>query len=127
MESQGINIDPNRLNAPEYRAGYRMEAEKDIRARLVLDKIAQAEGMALDDAETDAIFRDIGRSYGVDPEKIKAEYGDSAMLEQLKGRKLEDKVFDFIENEAVYVDKPEDAEIQAAASQEEGDKNPEQE
>ena len=45
----------------------------------------------------------------MDPVKVKSEYGDSAIVEKEKERKLEDKVLKFIENEAVLVDTPEEA------------------
>ena len=41
--------------------------------------------------------------------RSKAEYGDSAIVEKERERKLEDKVLKFIENEAVFVDTPEEA------------------
>ncbi|MCE5335924.1 MAG: trigger factor [Desulfobacteraceae bacterium] len=120
FESQGLNFDTERLNAPEYKTGYRMQAERDIRTRLILDKIAQSEGLSLDFAESEELYRDIGKSYGMDPEKIKAEFEGSAMIEQLKERKLEDKVLNLIETEAVFVDTPEEAGQRAAAEQGEG-------
>lgn len=120
FESQGLQFDTNRFNAPEYRTGYRAQAERDIRTRLVLDSIAKAETIDLDYQETEEIYADISRTYRVDLEKVKSEYADSALVEQAKERKLEEKVLKFIESEAVLVENPEDArEPEAEAKAEE--------
>ncbi|MHC1725199.1 MAG: trigger factor [Syntrophobacteraceae bacterium] len=109
FESQGLQLDFDKLNAPEYRSGYRLQAERNIRTRLVLDKIAEAENLELDFQDNESIFKDIALSYRIDPEKVKREYAESAIVEQAKERKLQDKVLKFIESEATFVDKPEDA------------------
>ncbi len=109
FERQGLAFDTARFNAPEYRTGYRAQAEKNIRARLVLAKIAEAEQISLTDEDNDEIFRDIGRSFGMSPEKVKREYEDSAIVDQSRERKLESKVLKFIESAATYVDTPEEA------------------
>lgn len=109
FESQGLQLDFDKLNAPEYRTGYRLQAERNIRSRLVLEKIAEVEKVELDFEESESIFKDIALSYRVDPERVKREFGDSALVEQAKERKLQDKVLKLIEREAVFVDKPEEA------------------
>ena len=121
FESQGLKFDTDALNSHEYRTGSRLQAEKDIRTRLVLDRIAEAEAIALDPEEEEQVFRDIAAAYRMDPEKVKSEYGDSAIVEKEKERKLEDKVLKFIESEAVFVDTPEEAKESEA---EPGPKNP---
>ena len=109
FESQGLQFDTGTLDSPEYRTGSKLQAEKDIRAKLVLDKIAEIEGIVLDAEEEEQIFRDIAAAYRMDPVKVKSEFGDSAIVEKERERKLEDKVLKFIENEAVLVDTPEEA------------------
>ncbi len=109
FESQGLQFDADTLNSPEYRTGSRLQAEKDIRTKLVLDKIAEAEAIALDSEEEEQVFRDLAAAVRMDPEKLKTEYGDSAMVEKERERKLADKVLKFIESEAILVDTPEEA------------------
>jgi trigger factor len=111
FESQGIQFDTTRLNAPEYRTGYRLQAEKNIRTRLVLARIAESEQLQLADEDEQEIYAEISKAYAVDLEKVKREYADSALVEQAKERKLEDKVLKIIEAEAVYLDKPEEPEV----------------
>jgi trigger factor len=107
FESQGIQFDSARFNTPEFRTGYRLQAEKNIRSRLVLARIAEIEQVQVTQEDDEAIYNEIARAYRMDPQKVKREYSDSALVEQARERKLEDRVFSLIEAEAVYVDKPE--------------------
>lgn len=109
FERQGIPFDSARFNSPELRAGYRAQAEKNVRSRLILDKIAQAEQLTLNEDEMADVFRDVGRSFGVDPEKVKKEFADSTLVEEAKERKLEEKVLEMIQARATYVETPEEA------------------
>jgi trigger factor len=109
FESQGLKFDADALNTSEYKTGSRLQAERDIRTRLVLDKIAEAEAISLDLEEEEQVFRDIAAAYRIDLAKVQSEYSDSAIVEQEKERKLKDKVLKFIESEAVFVETPEEA------------------
>jgi len=107
FESQGIQFDASRFNTPELRAGYRLQAEKNIRSRLILAKIAETAEIQLAEEDEDAIYAELSKAYRMEPDKLEREYSDSALVEQARERKLEDKVFKLIEAEAVYLDKPE--------------------
>jgi trigger factor len=109
FESQGLKFDADALNTSEYKTGSRLQAERDIRTRLVLDRIAEAEAISLDPEEEEQVFRDIAAAYRIDPAKVRSEYGESAIVEQEKERKFKDKVIKFLESEAVFVDTPEEA------------------
>ena len=103
FESQGLKFDADTLNTSEYRTGSRLQAEKDIRTGLVIDRIAEAEAISLDSEEEEQVFRDIAAAYRIDLAKVQSEYRDSAIVEREKERKLQDKVLKFIESEAVFV------------------------
>jgi trigger factor len=109
FERQGLKFDTDALDKDEYKVGTRLQAEKDIRTRLVLEKVAEAEAISLDAEEEEQVFRDIAAAFRMDPVKVKTEYGDSAIVEQERERKLQDKVLKFMESEAVFVDTPEEA------------------
>ncbi len=109
FESQGLQFDAATLNSEQYKTVSRLQAEKDIRTRLVLEKIAQVEEIVLDPDEEEQVFVDIAAAYRMDVNKFKSEFGESAAVEKAKEKKLEDKVLKFIENEAVFVDTPEEA------------------
>jgi len=109
FEVQGLHFDPEGLDSEHYKKISRLQAEKDIRTKLVLEKIAKAEAIELDSEDEEDVYRDIAASYRMDVKKFKNQYGDSALVESEKEKKLEDKVIKFIESEAVYVDTPEEA------------------
>ena len=109
FESQGLSFDTEALNKEEYRIGTRLQAEKEIRTRLVLEKVAEAEAISLDAEEEEQVFRDIAAVYRMDPVKVKMEYAESAIVEQERERILQDKVIKFIESEASLVGTPEEA------------------
>ncbi len=45
FEGQGLQFDTATFDAPEYKTGTMLQAEKNIRTRLVLEKIAEAEAI----------------------------------------------------------------------------------
>ncbi len=123
FQSQGLQFDPSTLNSEHYKNVSRLQAERDIRTKLVLEKIGQIEGIALDSDEEEQVFIEIAAAYRMDLKKFKSEFEDSALVENARGKKLEDKVLKFIENEAVFVDTPEEAK---APDAEAGAQEPEQ-
>ncbi|MGC8494634.1 MAG: trigger factor [Syntrophobacteraceae bacterium] len=122
FESQGLNFDLDAFNKEEYKTGTRLQAEREVRTRLILGKIAETEAVTLDADEEEQIFKDIAAIYRVDVEKVKREFSDSSIVEREKERRIHDKVFTLIENQAVLVDKPEETlepdETQAAPQEE---------
>ncbi len=120
FESQGLKFDAARFDSPEFRSSYKTQAEKNVRIRLILGKIAEAEQISLSDADNDDIYREIGSAYGIDADKVKREYADSSFVEQSRERKIEDKVLKLIEAEAVYVETPEEGRDPEEASGSEG-------
>ncbi len=120
FESQGLKFDADGLNTSEYKTGSRLQAERDIRTRLVIDRMAEAEAISLDPEEEAQVFRDIAAAYRMDLAKVEREYRDSAIVEQGRERKLHDKVLKFVESEAVFVDTPEEAKDPEAGPEAEG-------
>ncbi len=114
FEIQGLKFDADTLDKTEYRTGSKLQAERDIRIRLVIDKMAEAEAISLDSEEEEQVFRDIAAAYRMDLAKVQSEYRDSAIVDRERERKLQDKVLKFIESEAVFVDTPEEAEAPEA-------------
>lgn len=101
FESQGLKIDAARFNSPEIRAEYRPQADKSLRRRLILQQIARLENIELSEDESDEIYREVARLFRIDVQTLKTEYTDSIVVEQAMERKLEDKAFQFLEDEAI--------------------------
>lgn len=75
------------------------EAEKKIKARLVLEAIAAAENFDITDEEIDAEVARMAEMYGVEVEKIVETIGDDEK-ESIKQDLLNQKAYDFIVEEA---------------------------
>lgn len=101
FESQGLKIDAARFNSPEIRAEYWPQADKSLRRRLILQQIARLENIELSEDESDEIYREVARLFRIDVQTLKTEYTDSIVVEQAMERKLEDKAFQFLEDEAI--------------------------
>jgi trigger factor len=70
--------------------------------------VAKQENIELSDEELDAIYHQVARLLRMDVETLKEEYAESRILGQARDGKLQEKVFKFIEEEAVYITTPEE-------------------
>lgn len=103
FESQGLKIDSSAFNTPEIRAEYRVQAEKNLRWRLIAREIAKQENMELTDDDLNEIYKEIARLTRKDEATVRREYADSSFVEQLKDSKIQERVLKFLEDEATYV------------------------
>ena len=108
FESQGLRFDVDAFNKAEYRMGTMLQADKEVKTRIVLGKIAEAEGVSLSTEEEEQVFKDIAAIYRVDLGKVKQEFSDSEIVEREKERRINDKVFTLIEEQGVIVNTPEE-------------------
>ncbi|MFP5212104.1 MAG: trigger factor [Acidobacteriota bacterium] len=104
FQAQGLKIDASRFDTPEIRAEYRPQADANIRRGLVLQRIAELENVELTEEEMEAVYREVATYARVDVQKIKREYADSSIVEQTRESKLQDKVFQMLEQEAQYTE-----------------------
>ena len=101
FESQGLKIDFDHFNTPEIRAEYRAQAEKNVRWRLIFEYIAEREHLALTDQEMEEVYREVAHLARMDVDTLKREYSDTALVQQTKERRLQDKVLTVLEDAAV--------------------------
>ena len=101
FESQGLKVDSSMFNSPEIRADYRPQAERNLRWRLICERIAQAEGIELTEKEIDDIYGEVARMARMDPAEVRQKYADSSIVEQAKESKIQDKVLSALEETAV--------------------------
>lgn len=106
FQSQGLKVDRNRFMTSEVKAEYRPQAEKSVRLRLILNAIAKQEAVTLSDADLEEIYQGIARMARMDPETVKRDFADSAIMEQAKESKVQDKVYEFIEAQATFTEEP---------------------
>ncbi len=101
LTAQGLKIDPTRFYTPEVRADQRPGAERDIRWRLIVEQIAAQENLELSEDEKDTVYTEVARMYRTTPEQVKTEYQDSTIVAEMFQQKLEEKVFQLLEDHAV--------------------------
>jgi trigger factor len=78
----------------------RIEAEKKVRAGLLMAAIAQNLGLKVDDADVAKGLEELAAETGKNVAKVRAEYNDPQRRQILVGMILEDKVLDVIEAKA---------------------------
>ena len=76
------------------------EAEKKVRAGLLMAAIARKLGIQVGDADIQQGIQELAEQTGKNVAKVRAEYGDAQRRQILIGMILEDKVLDVIEGKA---------------------------
>ena len=98
------------------------EAEKKVRAGLLMAAIAKKAGVAVDDKDIAKGLEELAAETGKNVAKVRAEYNDPQRRQLLIGMILEDKVLDLIEGKAKITDeKPGEEAEKAEAKTEEGE------
>jgi trigger factor len=106
FESQGIKIDSSKFDTPEIRAEYRPQAEKNVRWHLICEHIAKRDELELSEQELEEVYHDVAQVTRMDVAGLKRDYADSAIINQAKEGKLQDKVLKMLEEAAVSLETP---------------------
>ena len=76
LQSQGLNLDTymkyTGLNNEGLRGQFRAQAERQVKVRLALEKIAQLENIQPSDEDLDAEYEKIAQNYGMEADKVKS-------------------------------------------------------
>ncbi len=83
----------------------RQQAEHDLRAFLILERIAKAREIEASDEEVDAHFAALAARRGVDPAALKRHAEERGELEGVKGELCENKVMELILSAAQITEK----------------------
>lgn len=92
------------------------DAEKKVRAGLLMAAIAKRSGLQIGDKEIQAGIEELAAETGKNVAKVRAEYSDPQRRQVLIGMILEDKVLDLIEGKATIHDGDPPAKPVAAAA-----------
>lgn len=75
LQSQGLNLDMylqyTGMDMDSFRAGFREQAEKKVKIRLALEKIAELENFPVTDEELEEEYKKIAEQYKMEADKIK--------------------------------------------------------
>ncbi|MBQ6263152.1 MAG: trigger factor [Clostridia bacterium] len=96
LRMQGLDLETyfkyTGLNIDALREQMRPDAERQVKSRLALEKIAELEGFTADDGEIDAEYARLAEAYGMEVEKVKDAVTAEALAEDLKVKKASDFV-----------------------------------
>jgi trigger factor len=79
-----------------FRAEMRPMAERQVRRDLVIDAIAEREGLAASEADIDAKIEELATARGIDPGKLYADFQKANRLKELERTITEEKVFNWL-------------------------------
>jgi len=96
LQSQGLSLDMymqyTGMDMAAFRESYREQAEKKVKLRLVLEKIAELEAIEPTAEEIEAEYARFAEQYQIEPEKVKAFIPEDALKQDLAVQKAMDFV-----------------------------------
>jgi trigger factor len=84
----------------EWRVAWRPEAERDVRESLLLEAVAEQQGLATGDAELDARIQRMAHDQGIAPERLKKLYQERGLIDGLRLRMRDEKALEFLGSRA---------------------------
>jgi trigger factor len=119
LQSQGLDIRTymkyTGMDADKLRKAFEPQAERQVKIRLALEKIAEIEKLTSSDEEIEKEYKKMADEYKTDVEKIKAAVTKEALAQDLGVQ----KAIDFVRDNAVITDAaPEDESKKEADSKE---------
>ena len=88
------------LDLDTLRAQMRPQAEKQVKTRLTLEKIAEIEGIVATEEEIEAEYTRLAEAYGMEADKVKEAIEADALAEDIKVK----KAVDFLKDNAVITE-----------------------
>jgi trigger factor len=107
LVSQGIDPRQATVDWAKLREDSRPEAEKEVRALLLLRKIADAEGLEVPEEEVDEMIREIAQEAHEPPATLKTRLTREGELDSIKSTRRNQKAIDFIYRNAKITRKSE--------------------
>ena len=105
LRSQGLDLNTyfkyTGMNLDTLREQMRPQAERQVKARLALEKIAALENVEVTEEDINGEYEKIASAYGVELDQVKASIDSSAIAEDMKVK----KALDLVKEKAVIVSK----------------------
>jgi trigger factor len=97
LAAQGMKAeDIKKMDFNRLRAGQREQAVQEVKASLLLDKVAEAENIQVSDAEIDSEVEMLAKQSKQTPEAIRARLTRDGALDRIRNRIRNDKTLDFL-------------------------------
>ncbi len=97
-------LDAERLE--EIRASIRVEAEHAVKRLLIIEKVAETQGLAATEDDIDTRVEEIAEANESTAAKVYASLQKAGRLEMLERELTERKVFDFLKEQSEIIDSP---------------------
>ena len=101
LRAQGLDLKTyfkyTGMNLDALREQMRPQAERQVKARLALEKIAALENLAVTEEDINAEYEKIASAYGMEVDQVKASIAPEAIAEDMKVQ----KAMDFVKEKAV--------------------------
>jgi trigger factor len=107
LVSQGIDPRQAPVDWHKVREDSRPDAEKEVRASLLLSKIADAEGLEVSEEEADEMIREIAQEAHEPPATLKTRLTREGELDSIKSTRRNQKAIDFVYRNAKITRKSE--------------------
>ncbi len=118
---QGID---HKIEDPKIRESFKPGAELSVKLRIIIDKIAEKENITLSPQEEEEVFSNLAQVLRVSTEEAKERFEKSSLLDKMKANKIREKVYEFIEEHAKFVDASEvEDSSQETANNEKGEED----
>ena len=105
LKSNGASLDLylkyTGMTLEKLREQFKPAAEKGVKCRLALEKIAQIEAIEVDEAVFEDEYKKIAEAYGIDVDTVKKSISNDMLEPDLKTR----KAFELVKNAAVITEK----------------------
>lgn len=96
LQSQGLNLPTylqyTGMEMEAFRDGFREQAEKQVKIRLALEKVAQLEGLEPSAEDVEAEYAKMAEQYKMDVDKVKAAVSERELKKDLAVQKAMDLV-----------------------------------
>ena len=96
LRSQGMSLEQYSKmlggDLSGFRKSIRPSAEKQVRLRVVLNAIAEAEGIEITEEDKNAEYEELAKQYGMEADKLKNAISEEDLITDLKVRKARDLV-----------------------------------
>lgn len=96
LAEQGVDPRKLKLDWSKLREQHQAAAEREVRAALLLEKIAAQEQVTVSDGEVETEVRRAYSHLGQTPEALQARLTDRGLLDRIKNRIRQERVLDFL-------------------------------
>ena len=121
LTAQNLTLEQAGIDEKMFKERHREIAEVKVRTSIILENIAQQERLTIEEEDLEQAFKETAAKMNQPYDKVKDFYQRSNLLESYRNQLLEEKVFNFLKDQAIIteVDAPTTADSQKNKNQSE--------